>query len=107
MRKEGLTFSPIKQLVRFTNTLRVRQGLSIKFVSIRCLVRINVPSVSLMTLWLRRSSTEKCPDLLVIRATRVLVAVAFGYPLFGISGEQIMALYESNTWSIGENINNK
>jgi hypothetical protein len=43
--------------------------------------------------------------LLVIRATRVLVAVAFGYPLFGISGEQIMALYESNTWSIGENIN--
>lgn len=42
----------------------------------------------------------------MIPATRVLVAVAFGYQLFGISGEQIMALQESYTWSIGESINN-
>lgn len=44
--------------------------------------------------------------MLVIRATRVLVAVAFGYLLFGISGEQFMALQESYAWSIGESINN-
>jgi hypothetical protein len=43
----------------------------------------------------------------VIRATRVLVAVAFGYLLFGISGEQFMALQESYAWSIGESINNE
>lgn len=42
----------------------------------------------------------------MIRATRVLVAVAFGYLLFGISGEQFMALQESYAWSIGESINN-
>ena len=41
----------------------------------------------------------------MIRATRVLVAVAFGYLLFGISGEQFMALQESYAWSIGESIN--
>lgn len=45
--------------------------------------------------------------MLVIRATRVLVAVAFGYLLFGISGEQFMALQESYAWSIGESINNQ